>query len=47
LESVPERQIKLNVLAEKMVEPVVLKVVVAANPNRRNADGSEDYADDD
>ena len=40
-------QIKFNFLAEKMVEPVVLKVVVAAKPNRRNAESGKDYADDD
>jgi len=45
--SVPERQIKFTVLAEKTVEPAVLKVVVAANPSRRNAEGGKDYADDD
>ena len=43
----PERQIKFVVRAEKMVESVVSKVVVAANPSRCNAEGGEEYADDD
>ena len=29
-----------------MFEPIDLKVVVAANPNRRNAEGGKDYADE-
>ena len=47
LESAPERQIKFNVLTEKMVEPIGLKVVVAAKPSRRDAEGGKEYADDD